>query len=315
MTDNPAAARFPAVPLPAGHYESFYLKLADPARPRGAWIRYTVRKRPGHPPLGSVWCTVWPGDGAAPEARKLTFEDLGADELIRVGGNRLGPGQAAGALDDAAWQLTYAHGAAPFAYLPRGWMYRAPIPRTKAVSLSPRATFGGEVTIGGHRISVDGWPGMVGHNWGSEHAERWIWLHGTGFEGAPGAWLDVIIGRVRLGPVTLPWIANGGLWLDGRLHRLGGPAAIRATSVIEEPGGCRFSLPGVTGRVEAPEGATVAWEYRDPSGGRHFACNCSVSAMTLTALGRSLHLPAGAAFEHGSREPPGAIPVQPHPDL
>jgi hypothetical protein len=29
--------------------------------------------------------------------------------------------------------------------------------------------------------------GMVGHNWGGEHAERWIWLHGLDFEKAPGA--------------------------------------------------------------------------------------------------------------------------------
>ena len=44
---DPTAARFPDVPARAGHYESFYLKLCHPSEPLGAWIRYTVHKRPG----------------------------------------------------------------------------------------------------------------------------------------------------------------------------------------------------------------------------------------------------------------------------
>ena len=44
---DPTEARFPAVPAKAGHYESFYLKLCHPSEPLGAWIRYTVHKRPG----------------------------------------------------------------------------------------------------------------------------------------------------------------------------------------------------------------------------------------------------------------------------
>ena len=43
---------------------------------------------------------------------------------------------------------------------------------------------------------------MIGHNWGAEHAERWIWLHGV-FE--QGAWLDKALGRVKVGPVLTPW--------------------------------------------------------------------------------------------------------------
>ena len=43
---------------------------------------------------------------------------------------------------------------------------------------------------------MDGWRGMAGHNWGAQHAERWIWLHGLT---ADGDWLDAAIGRVKLG--------------------------------------------------------------------------------------------------------------------
>ncbi len=56
---DPTAARFPAVPAKAGHYESFYLKLCHPSKPLGAWIRYTVHKRPGAAPTGSLWFTLF----------------------------------------------------------------------------------------------------------------------------------------------------------------------------------------------------------------------------------------------------------------
>jgi hypothetical protein len=298
-----------------GRYESYYLKVADPREPRGAWIRYTVLKRPGGPALGSVWCTLWSGE-ASPAARKVTLEPeaLGADpgELIHVGASRLVDGHATGSLDDAAWEISYTDAAAEFAYLPRSWMYRAPVPRTKAVSVTPRAIFQGEVSVGGQRLAIDGWPGMVGHNWGAEHAERWIWLHGAGFPDAPEAWFDVIIGRIKVGGVTLPWIANGGLWLDGTLHRLGG---LRPASVTEQPTRCQFDLPGrVHGELTAFEERVVAWQYSDPAGPGHFTTNCSVAALTLSLDGRSLHLPAGAAYELGTRERPGAIAVQPYPD-
>ena len=51
-TVDPTAARFPAVPAKAGHYESFYLKLCHPSEPLAAWIRYTMHKRRGAAPTG-----------------------------------------------------------------------------------------------------------------------------------------------------------------------------------------------------------------------------------------------------------------------
>ena len=66
------------------------------------------------------------------------------------------------------------------------------------------------VELGGREpLRVDGWPGMVGHNWGSEHAERWIWLHGVAFDG-DDAWLDLALGRVRVAGRLTPWLAE---WL------------------------------------------------------------------------------------------------------
>lgn len=325
MAEAVTRARFPEVPQEAGHYESFYMKACHPSEPLGVWIRYTVHKRPGHPPRGSVWFTLFDGSAAGPTACKETLDDVGtgSGHLIHVGASRFSSGHVGGRALDAFWELDYETDEAPLHHLPRGWMYRGPLPRTKLLSPYPSARFSGTVDAGGRKITLDGWPGMVGHNWGAEHAERWIWLHGAGFGDQPDAWLDVAIGRVRLGPVTLPWIANGVLSLDGERLRLGGPERARSTEIRERPDGCDFTLTGPGTRVEGSVGSDarnfVGWVYADPDGSEHHTVNCSISEMTLrvSRKGRAetrLHVPAGAAYELGMRETDHGMAIQPFPD-
>src|SRR5436190_2599719 len=190
-------ARFPDVAPGKGHYESFYLRAFDPALPRGVWIRYTVHKRPRARPRGSLWFTLFDSRAAGPVATKVTLEHLGAapDEYIHIGESRFAPGHVIGSADgDAAWDLRFESSEPVYRHLPRSWMYSAPIPKTKLLSPHPDARFDGWVEASGQRIDVRGWPGMVGHNWGSQHAERWIWMHGAGFDDQH-TWLDVAIGR------------------------------------------------------------------------------------------------------------------------
>jgi hypothetical protein len=179
------------------------------------------------------------------------------------------------------------------------------------------------VTVDGRDIRVDGWLGMVGHNWGAEHAERWIWTDGMGFENDGDAYLDAAIGRIKLGPYTTPWIGNGVLFVDGELHRLGGLERTRSTVVRETPQGAQIVLPGkgvkVSGRVGAAPSRFVAWQYADPDGGGHEVVNCSIASMTLSVErdGRppiELHTEHGATFELGMRETGHGVPVQPFPD-
>jgi hypothetical protein len=164
---------------------------------------------------------------------------------------------------------------------------------------------------------------MVGHNWGTEHAECWVWLEGTGFDREPGAYFDAGAARVRLGPWTTPWISSGMLLLDGEAHRLGGFGRIRSASIGESPTACDFVLPGddlvVRGRVSAPQKDFVAWVYADPKGPEHNTLNCSVADLELTIErpaqpARTLTLSGGAAYELGTRETDHGVPVQPYPD-
>ncbi|MBS1893481.1 MAG: hypothetical protein JST59_19445 [Actinobacteria bacterium] len=326
-------ARFIEVAGKAGHYESFYLKACAPGGGRGVWIRHTVHKRPGAEATGSIWFTFFDREADAPRATKLTVPASGlsvpADGWIRVADAEIGPGEASGALDvaglAASWSLRFGGDDRPCRYLPADWLYEAPLPRTKFVAPFPAAVFDGTLEVDGEKIELAGWPGMIGHNWGTEHAERWIWLEGTGFAGSPDTWFDAGAARIKLGRRTSPWVPSGFLSLDGVRHRLGGLGAIRSSRIDETPTGCTFLLPGkdivVHGRVEAPREAFVGWVYADPApkGGEHHTVNCSVADLELTVEepgrpARTLTLPGGAAYELGMRETDHGVPIQPFGD-
>jgi len=53
-------------------------------------------------------------------------------------------------------------------------------------------------------MDVAGWLGSVGHNWGTQLAQRRIWLQSSSFRENQAIWLDIVISRVRLGPITAP---------------------------------------------------------------------------------------------------------------
>jgi hypothetical protein len=324
-------ARFPQVAAKRGHYESFYLKACRPGGGQGIWIRHTVHKRPGAEPNASIWFVLFDRGADGPRATKVTVpaEMLSAPvgSWIRIDRAEIGPGKASGSVEsealNAAWDLTFAGDAEPCKYLPADWLYGAPVPKTKFVAPYPDARFRGHLEVGGEQIELDGWPGMIGHNWGSEHAERWVWLEGTGFDGDGGTYFDAGAARVKVGPWTTPWLPSGMLVLDGEAHRLGGFGRIDSASIEAKPTSCEFTLPGkdivVRGRVSAPEKDFVGWIYADPAGPEHNTVNCSVSDLELTVErpaepARQLELSAGAAYEFGMRETDHGIPVQPYSD-
>ncbi len=323
--------RFPQIPRKAGHYESFYVKACRPGGGQGIWIRHTVHKRPGAEPSASIWFALFDREAEGPRATKVTVPaaelSAPARSWIKVDGAEVGPGRAVGAVDtdavEASWELTFSGDAEPCKYLPSDRLYETRLPKTKFVAPFPDARFDGKLEIGGETVDLDGWPGMIGHNWGSEHAERWVWLEGTGFEGSLDTYFDAGAARIKLGPWTTPWIPSGMLMLEGEEHRLGGFGQIRNASIEESAGRCSFVLPGrdivVRGEVSAPKKDFVGWVYADPKGPEHHTINCSVSDLELTlerpALAPlQLSLPAGAAYEFGMRETDHGIPIQPYPD-
>jgi hypothetical protein len=302
-------------------YESWYLKASHPTEPLGVWIRYTTHQKPDGPERGSLWFTLFGDD--PPQAAKVTpgpeALSRGNGAFIRIGDAEFADGRVTGSALDATWDLTFEHPEPELRHLPKGWMYKGPIPRTKLTSPCPAARFSGRVAFGERSVELDGWQGMVGHNWGAEHAERWIWLHGCNFEGkGADTWLDAAIGRIKVGPWTTPWIANGVLSLDGKRIPVGGIGKARATKIDEHPDHAAFTLPwgeaSIRGEVSAPRERFVGWVYADPDGAEHNTVNCSIASLTLDVGGQTLHTPYGAAYELGMRETDHGMPIQPFAD-
>jgi len=270
-------------------------------------------------PTGSLWCTLFDADAPCPLAAKLTVPGPTAgvgDDWVGIGDARLGAGSATGEVrtlgaPQATWNLQFT-GAEPFWHLSRSWMYRTSLPRTKPMSIHPLARFDGTLTVAGRSIDVSGWPGMVGHNWGSQHAERWIWLHAMSFDAAnETTWFDVVLARIKFVGRTTPWIASGGICLDGKREALGGASRARRTKVTQTPQGLDFILPGraisVAGTVHAPQDRFVRWVYADPDGSEHDVVNCSIADLNLSVVRRGraplrLQTVGLAAYELGVRE-------------
>jgi hypothetical protein len=313
--------RFPHVPAKAGHYESYFVKGHHPTEPLAFWLRHTVHQRPGEPQTASLWLTLFDGDEVT--AGKQTFEVVRQpkDGYIELGPATLTPTGGKGKLTshtlDAGWNFTFATTDDEQKHLPNDWMYDAKLPRTKSGTPHPGVTFQGRVGP----CRVDGWKGLISHNWGSQHAERWIWLHSA----LPGdGWLELVLGRIKVGGMTTPWLANGALQLDGQRHRLGGLETTRSTKVDEAPTGARFVVTGedgvrVEGHIRAPRSRFVTWRYADPDGPEHHSAHSSLADLDLEVRRnghgtRVFELPMTASYELGMRETDHGLPVQPFED-
>jgi hypothetical protein len=350
-------ARFPEARSGAGMYESFYLRAVSPDEPIGAWIRYTVEKSPGLAPLGTLWVTIFDARAGAPFMTRHTTEHLSvpADGWIAIGpDSRLGATHAQGRIQldgtigsafpprdarpvgsgsaepstgEVRWALRIRPETSELRHFKQPWLYKAPLPRTKLTSPAPAAAFDGTIELPHRVLQLNGWQGMVGHNWGSEHAERWIWLHGIDFAEDSMAWLDVALGRVLVAGHLTPWIASGAVSLEGRRLRLGGLGA-RGLKVAESPTRCSLTLGGENGltveaHVDSPTMSSAGWRYTDPAGngppGEHDVVNCSVASLALNVRPRdkaahTLHTAHGAAYELGMRERDHGVILAPFPD-
>jgi hypothetical protein len=323
-------ARFPAVGAGAGHYESFYVKATRPGGGLGIWIRHTVHKRPDAEPEASLWFTLFDAEAPGPRATKVTVPaselSVGEGGFIRIAESVFEPGGARGGMRteamEVSWELTFIDGPEAFHHLPYEFLYGARLPKTKFLSPYPDTRYSGTVTVDGEVLDLDAWPGMVGHNWGSEHAERWTWIQANEFREGDG-YFDAALGKIKVGPWTTPWVGNGMLDLDGEAHRLGGFDRIRSIKIDDEPTECGFELAGkdvrVRGRVASEPRNFVAWVYADPKGPEHNTLNCSIADLELMVERkgrepRRLECVGAAAYEIGMRETDHGIALEPYPD-
>ncbi len=319
--------QWPTAPIGKGMYESFYLRAVSPDEPAAAWIRYTVQKTPGKQPKASVWFTMFDAQRGRPLARKASVEADGlsspAGEWIRIGDSTMSGGNVEGEAGNSKWSLRITPTERPLHHLAHSLLYSAPLPKTKPESPAPFARFEGTIECEGRTYELNGWPGMLGHNWGSEHAWTWIWLSGTGFAQSPDAWIDVVLGRVRIAGRLTPWVANGAISIDGRRTRLGGMLK-RGVKVDPRLDQARMTLPGENGAsvelvTTTPRESTVAWQYGSPDGHIHDALNCSIAQLDLEITDGSgdstlLTTDHGGTYELGVPYRQAHVEPEPVPD-
>jgi hypothetical protein len=299
-------------------YESHYLTAGDPAGGRAVWLRYTALKRTGKPAHATIWLTCFDRSAPAPRALRVT-----APEPLRDPGEgwsssslgEFGPAGARGAIKEAgasgtigqaSWELSWQPRASELPYLPARWLYDRAVPRSNAAALVPAATAMGVLTLDGEETSLDGWEAIIGHNWGTEHAHEWCWVHIGGLGEDRRGWLDLALARIKLGPLLTPWIATGAVDFDDRRYvpaRLRRVACDRAGELTD----VRLSLSPSASlelAITAPGHAGIKWDYDSPTGPGRLVENCSVADATLRldspTGSRSVAVTGTVAVEHGA---------------
>jgi hypothetical protein len=232
-----------------------------------------------------------------------------------VAGARQFRGQATLGGQTARWDLAITGGQPPLRPLRPQLLYQAPLPRTKLEATVPDGDVTGTLELDGREVTVSGWRGTVGHNWGSEHADSWVWLHAAGFDAAPEAWLELVLARIRVGPARSPWTAMGALGLGGERIALGGLG--RRPRVAAGPSRLTASVPSPQARLQllvtTDDDDPVAVTYTDPGGGTRTVRHAALAVVELTVRrpgqGALTLSSRRGAYEYGARAPmPGITP-------
>ncbi len=264
-------------------YESWFLSARSPDGTRGVWLRRTVHRSPGRPPQVADWCTLFTSASAG-VVKQIHAGDVGRS------GSEAGPtafrGQARTAAASRSWQVRIAAPDSPLRPLRPAALYLLPFPRTKVEVPVPLGLAAGRIESGEGTWQLSGWPATVGHNWGVEHADRWIWLHAAAL--GPLRWLDLVLARARIGSGLTPWLAAGGAGTASGRVLLGG---LRRRPVVEAAaaGGVELRLPTSAGElaisVHAGQARTVGVTYRDPRHGSRQVAHTGLARARLELTG------------------------------
>lgn len=269
-------------PFREGLYESHYLTATDPAGGRALWLRHTALH--GKPSVWVTWFDPEPHQERVELDEPLSTTPWPSCSLATMTGT-----SARGELG-TGWDLTWEAEAPPLPYLPAAFLYDRPVPRSNGAAVVPHALVHGSYGD----TTLEGWHGVVGHNWGREHAERWLWFHAV----IPDGWVDLVVVRVRVGALLTPWTAGGGAFVGGRLRRTR-PGRV----LLEEQGDAvHAQIPLRSGHltVEARGGHWAEWDYASPRGRGRQVRNCSVADATMTLEdGRAWSVSGTAAVEVG----------------
>jgi len=278
-----------------GHYESYFFRANHPLRPWAFWIRYTIFCPIGQPDknIGELWSIFFDGEKNQISAAKsehpmsdCSFSRAGLE--VQIADSSAGHGQLAGGINEPnqlSWNLRYDSDQEPLLLLPEK-LYRASLPKAKALVGAPLAKFNGSFAVNGSNYEIDNWIGSENHNWGEKHTDQYAWGQVSGFDNYPDAFLEVITGKVKVGPILSPGFTMLVLRLDGTEYQFNTMAgAFRARGkydFFEWHFKCKNGPAEVEGTIRAPGKNFVGLTYYNPPGGSHTCLNCKIASCELS---------------------------------
>ena len=225
----PNAPRFGGAP---GHVESYFLRANDPMRPRALWLKATVLAPLDGPAVAETWFIWFDGEANRTFACKQTLpfdarmfrathdgaEARLGDWALDLAARGAAKGSVHSGEQTASFDLQFAVApsavADPLSIYPWRLLREGAFPKSKLLTPSPWLTFSGSVSVRSvsapglaqETVSLDGWAGMQGHNWGKEHAFEYAWGQCLfpAIDGAPDTMVEGFSGRVKVGERILP---------------------------------------------------------------------------------------------------------------
>jgi hypothetical protein len=316
-----------------GHVESLFLKGNSPDGKRALWVKYTIlapRKQPERG-VAELWAVAFDRARKAPLANKQSYplSELALGQApfsLRLPGAELQHGRARGELGAPGprfrWDLAYTCAPESFRPFPSARMYSGSFPRTKTLTPAPDSRLSGFFEIEGERWDVSGYRGAQGHNWGRGHAHAYAWAHANALELAPesaqarDSWLELITGRVYVGPLLTPWLTCAGISIDQQLHRFDGLRSMLAREVHVDARSYQFHLRQdeceFEGKIVADPRLIAGLRYEDPDHETLSCLNSKLASGTfmLRARGKVFRLRSErVALEIGTREQDHGIPI------
>lgn len=316
-----------------GHYESYFWRANDPQSRRAIWLKTTILARPNDPaPTVDVWCCTFDGNSGAMwghrESVPLEQARLeGTPLFIEIEGCsfNLDPeqGTSSGALSNergaCTWNLSWTPVdgllGAPMSIFPFRWMLHTALPKAKTVTPHPALAFSGTMDWSGETISADGWYGMQGHNWGTEHTPRYAWGQCIFVEqGVPVCMVEGFSGQVEIGGRLTPAISALEVRYGARVYRFN-----HLLNLWNQKADIRYptwslELKGAGGvaRIEmrANPKEMVCLGYANPDGKLLYCLNSKLAEVSLKVIPKDglpfeFSSPFGGALEFLSPENPG----------
>lgn len=310
--------RFVAATQP-GIYESHYLKATSPDAERALWIKHTVLRRTGGDGVGEFWAVRF-RRGHPPDVckREVPFDALALDPggiALDCGPIGLRPDRARGTIARAAWDLRLSDAGPPLVHFPYAAMYTGGFPKKKILTPAPNLRFDGTFHWGDDRWALDGWRGLRGHNWGTEHA--WAYAYGScnsWDDGDPRRAVDGFTAKVRIAGRPTPWMsvvvgASPKVAKNQVRHWFGaGEVSERHWRVAHTRSRVPVELEFVADPAEY-----AGLRYLHPSGAESYCYN-SKRASVRYQVGDAVYTSRAGELEVLFAEPIRGVPLHPTPD-